>query len=86
MSAQDKPGGPADSRGRQKVSRKVLLLQGAAALLPPALGFAAGFTLTDLLFPLAGEGLRAAAGVVFMFLFAFGVYFSAALSRRNHRN
>jgi hypothetical protein len=45
-----------------------------AALLPPALGFAAGFVLTGLLFPLSGEGSRAAAGLVFMFLFAFGVY------------
>jgi hypothetical protein len=56
------------------VPRRLLLLQGAAALLPPALGFAAGFILTGLLFPLSGEGLRAAAGAALMFLCALGVY------------
>jgi hypothetical protein len=67
--------GGGDSAGsRGGVPRRLLLFQGAAALLPPALGFAAGFALTGLLFPLSGEGLRAAAGAALMFLCAAGVY------------
>ncbi|MDR0642981.1 MAG: hypothetical protein LBG07_11040 [Treponema sp.] len=73
LAGQNKTGEDAHSWG-QAVPRKVLLLQGTAVLLPPVLGFAAGFTLTDLLFPLSGEALRAAAGAALMFLFAFGVY------------
>jgi hypothetical protein len=42
--------------------------QALAALIPPALGFTAGFFLTRLFFPEAGEG--AAAGVGALFLFA----------------
>jgi hypothetical protein len=44
------------------------------------MGFAAGFALTGLLFPLSGEGQRAAAGAALMFLFAFGVYLFRRLS------
>jgi sigma-E factor negative regulatory protein RseC len=56
------------------VSRRIVFRQGAAALLPPVLGFAAGFTLTGLFFPLAGEGQRIAAGAALMFLLALGIY------------
>jgi hypothetical protein len=58
---------------RREVSRRDLFSQGAAALLPPALGFAAGFALAGRLFPLSGEEVRAAAGLVLMFLTASGV-------------
>jgi sigma-E factor negative regulatory protein RseC len=58
----------------QTVPRKIIFRQGAAALLPPVLGFAAGFTLTGLFFPLSGEGLRIGAGAAFMFLLALGIY------------
>jgi hypothetical protein len=50
------------------------LSQAAAAILPPALGFAAGFGFTGRFFPLSGEGLRAAVGTASMFLLALGVY------------
>ncbi|MDR2748136.1 MAG: hypothetical protein LBB77_11910 [Treponema sp.] len=73
LSAQGRTRGYAGGRG-QKVPRKVLFFQGAAVLLPPALGFAAGFALTGLFFPRSGEGSRAAAGLILMFLSAFGVY------------
>jgi hypothetical protein len=63
---------PADSP--RLISRRVLFFQGAAALLPPALGFAAGFVLTGLFFPPSGEGFRVAAGLVLMFLLASGLY------------
>jgi len=54
--------------------------QALAALVPPALGFAAGFFLTRLFIPEAGEGACAAAGVVFLFAAAFIVY---AARKRN---
>jgi hypothetical protein len=63
-----------ENAGRREVPRRILFSQAAAALLPPALGFAAGFILTGFFFPRSGEGPRAAVGVVLMFLFAFGVY------------
>jgi hypothetical protein len=66
-------GGGSDGRG-QRVPRRLIVSQGSAALLPPALGFAAGFALAGLLFPLSGGDLRAAAGAALMFLCAFGVY------------
>jgi hypothetical protein len=70
LSARDR--GAADCR--RAFSRGDLFSQGAAALLPPALGFTAGFALAGRLFPLSGEEVRAAAGLVLMFLFASGVY------------
>jgi sigma-E factor negative regulatory protein RseC len=48
--------------------------QALAALVPPALGFIAGFLLTRLFLPSAGEGACAAAGVIFLFAAAFIVY------------
>jgi len=48
--------------------------QAMAALIPPALGFTAGFFLTRLILPKAGEGACAAAGVIFLFAVAFIVY------------
>ena len=51
-----------------------ILRQALTALLPPALGFATGYTLTGLLFPQAGEGASAGLGVVFLFAAAFVVY------------
>jgi sigma-E factor negative regulatory protein RseC len=44
------------------------LKQALAALLPPALGFIAGYVFTALSFPAAGDPARAAAGVLLMFL------------------
>jgi hypothetical protein len=58
----------------QIVSRRFIFRQGAAALLPPVLGFAAGFTLTGFLFPLSGENIRIGAGAALMFLLALGIY------------
>jgi sigma-E factor negative regulatory protein RseC len=52
-----------------------LFAQGAAALIPPLLGFIAGFFLSGKIFPLSGEGLRAACGVLLLFAAAFGFYF-----------
>jgi len=54
--------------------------QALAALVPPALGFAAGFFLTRLFLPSAGEGACAAVGVIFLFAVAFIVY---AARKRN---
>jgi hypothetical protein len=67
-------GGDCSWETSREVSRRDLLSQGTAALLPPALGFAAGFALAGALFPLSGEGPRAAAGAALMFLAALGVY------------
>ncbi|QQO11051.1 SoxR reducing system RseC family protein [Breznakiella homolactica] len=50
------------------------IFQAAAAILPPALGFIAAFMLTGLLVPGSGDGARAAAGVLGMFLVSFIVY------------
>jgi hypothetical protein len=75
------------NRGRP-TPRRIVFFQAAAALLPPALGFAAGFGLTGLFFPLSGEGARAAGGTVFMFLSALGVYLFRRFPPefRNHCN
>ena len=51
-----------------------LLGQAMAALLPPALGFAASFFLARRLFPEAGEGAIAGIGVISLFATAFLVY------------
>jgi hypothetical protein len=48
--------------------------QALAALLPLPAGFAAGFFLLPLIFPGAGESLRAAGGVVLMLASAAGYY------------
>jgi len=48
--------------------------QAMAALIPPALGFAAGFFLTRLFLPKASEAACAASGVVLLFIAAFIVY------------
>jgi hypothetical protein len=44
------------------------LNQTLGTLLPPALGFIAGYVLTGLCFPNAGDPAKAAAGVLLMFL------------------
>jgi hypothetical protein len=59
--------------GGQRTRRGTVFLQAASALLPPVLGFAGGFVLTGLFFPLSGEGPRIAAGMALMFLSALGV-------------
>jgi sigma-E factor negative regulatory protein RseC len=51
-----------------------LLSQTLAALLPPLLGFAAGFWLVGLFHPETGEPARAALGVLCMFAAAGAVY------------
>jgi hypothetical protein len=48
-------------------SPRGLVLQGLSTLLPLVLGFVAGFSLTQSLFPFAGEGARAAGGVILLF-------------------
>jgi len=48
--------------------------QALAALVPPAFGFSAGFFLTRLFLPEAGESACAAAGVILLFASAFIVY------------
>jgi hypothetical protein len=71
-----KPGGPELSPGQTvELRRRGLASQAAAALLPPAAGFVAGYTLAArIIFPMAGEGARAAVGVCCMFLAALGFY------------
>jgi sigma-E factor negative regulatory protein RseC len=54
--------------------------QGLGALLPPALGFIAGYAATGLAFPAAGEPPRAAAGALLFFAVAGALY----LIRRRH--
>jgi sigma-E factor negative regulatory protein RseC len=44
------------------------LKQILGTLLPPILGFIAGYVLTGLCFPVAGDPAKAAAGVLLMFL------------------
>ena len=56
-------------------SPRALLCQGAAALIPPLLGFIAGFVFTGILFPKSGDALRAACGALLLFAAAFGFYF-----------
>jgi sigma-E factor negative regulatory protein RseC len=56
------------------------LKQGLGALLPPALGFIAGYAAAGLAFPAAGEPLRAAAGVLLLFAVAAALYL---IRRRN---
>lgn len=51
-----------------------ILGQALVSLLPPALGFVAGYVFLRLLFPHTGEGAAAALGVVFLFAAAFIVY------------
>jgi sigma-E factor negative regulatory protein RseC len=50
------------------------LKQGLGALLPPALGFAAGYGATGLVHPAAGEPLRAAVGALLLFAVAGALY------------
>jgi sigma-E factor negative regulatory protein RseC len=54
--------------------------QGLGALLPPLLGFVAGYVVTGLAIPAAGEPLRAAAGALLLFAVAGALY----LFRRRH--
>ena len=51
-----------------------LLGQALASLLPPVLGFIAGYAIARLLFPGAGEGAFAGAGVILLFACAFIVF------------
>jgi membrane associated rhomboid family serine protease len=51
-----------------EVSPPDLLIQALAAFLPLPAGFLAGFFLVSSLLPTAGEGARAAAGVLGLFL------------------
>jgi positive regulator of sigma E activity len=55
-------------------SEASIFRQALAALVPPALGFTAGFFLTRLFFPEAGEGACAATGVIFLLAASFIVY------------
>jgi sigma-E factor negative regulatory protein RseC len=49
--------------------------QGMAVLLPPPLGFIAGYGITGLAFPSVSEPSRTAGGVLLLFAAAFAVYF-----------
>ena len=51
-----------------------ILTQALAALLPPIMGFIAGYTITRLLFQKAGESAAAFFGAIFLFITAFVVY------------
>ena len=51
-----------------------LLKQALKALLPPVLGFLAGYALTGILFPLSGDPARAFSGILTFFLTALVVY------------
>jgi sigma-E factor negative regulatory protein RseC len=55
-------------------SPALLLRQGLLALLPPLIGFIAGFFLTGLFFPVAGEGAKAAGGAFLLFAAGAGCY------------
>jgi sigma-E factor negative regulatory protein RseC len=48
-------------------SPRGLLLQGLIVLLPPVMGFIAGYALVRAAFPAAGEGARAAGGAFLLF-------------------
>ena len=50
------------------------LKQGLTVLLPPILGFTAGYVLTGVIFPASAEPPRAAAGVLFLFVTALALY------------
>jgi len=67
-----------ECKAHEKITAKdplsSVLRQALAALVPPALGFAAGFFLIRRFFPEASEGACAAAGVVLLFVSAFVVY------------
>ena len=54
--------------------RIALLRQALAAFLPPILGFLAGFSLTSLFFPQAGERAAISAGFLLLFAAAVVVY------------
>jgi sigma-E factor negative regulatory protein RseC len=56
------------------------LKQGLGALLPPMLGFVAGYAATGLAIPAAGEPLRAAVGALLLFAVAGALY---AVRRRH---
>jgi sigma-E factor negative regulatory protein RseC len=56
------------------LSRKTLAVQGLSALLPPVLGFIAGYVLAVYIFPAPGEAARAAFGAVLMIAAASAVY------------
>ena len=49
------------------------IVQALTAFLPPILGFIAGYALTRLLLPRAGEGAAAAGGIVLLFAASFVV-------------
>lgn len=51
------------------------LKQGLAVLAPPFVGFIAGYFLTGIFLPAAGEPSRAAGGVLFLFAAALIIYF-----------
>jgi sigma-E factor negative regulatory protein RseC len=58
-----------------EISASSSLMQALAVLLPPALGFIAGYIGTGLLFSPARESAQAAGGAAGLFLTALAVYF-----------
>ena len=63
-----------------------LLIQGVFAVLPPALGFIAGFFLVAFIFPNSGESARAAGGALFMFAGALVFYLFRGLFPAKNRS
>jgi sigma-E factor negative regulatory protein RseC len=54
--------------------QRTLALQSLSALLPPVLGFIAGYVLSAYMFPALSEAARAAVGAAAMFAAALGFY------------
>jgi sigma-E factor negative regulatory protein RseC len=57
-----------------EIPPRVLAVQAVSALLPPVLGFIAGFFITALVFPGSGDPARSAGGALLMLLFALAFY------------
>ncbi|MDR3145222.1 MAG: SoxR reducing system RseC family protein, partial [Treponema sp.] len=77
-----KAGGPELRPGQPvELRRGGLVSQGLISLLPPAAGFVLAYALAEFLGGTAGEGARALAGLIGMFLLALPVY----IFRRHHQ-
>jgi positive regulator of sigma E activity len=57
-----------------ETAKRSLVKQALSSLLPPFVGFTAGFALAGVFSPLSGDGARGAAGVAGLFFAGFAVY------------